>query len=158
MAKATREPTSTTTPQQMSRAELSALAKRLRNRAESIVLRDQPEMQRDMLSAAGVIDGVARSSDLLVDVTDTDGNVNQSVPLCEAIGDDDAEYQDCRQTLLVDGKCTTGGGAAPVYFLELVGNLILIDVKGGTVIAVTGLPPGAGYMIRYLDAAARGEQ
>jgi len=124
----------------MSQAELSALAKRLRNRAESIVLRDQPEMQRDMLTAARVIDGVVRSSDLLVDITDTDGKVNRSVPLWEAIGDDDAEYQNCRQTLLADGKCTTGGGAAPVYFLELVGNLILIDVKGGTVVAVTGLP------------------
>jgi hypothetical protein len=63
-------------------AELSALATRLRNRAESIVLRDQPEMQRDMRAAAGVIDGVVRSSDLLVDVTDTQGKVSRSVPLC----------------------------------------------------------------------------
>jgi hypothetical protein len=139
---------------QMSAAELSALAKRLRNRAESIVLRDQPEMQRDMLTAAGVIDGVARSSDLLVDITDTDGRVSRSVPLSEAIDDDQEEYSDCRATLLADGKCTTGGGAAPVYFLELVGNLILIDVKGGTVVAVTGLPPSTGYLIRYLDATA----
>jgi hypothetical protein len=129
----------------MSAAELSALATRLRNRADSVVLRDQPEMQRDMQTAAGVIDGVARSSDLLVDVTDVDGKTNRSVPLWEAIGDDEEEYDDCRNTLLADGKCTTGGGAAPVYFLELVGNLILIDVKGGTVVAVTGLPPGAGY-------------
>jgi hypothetical protein len=107
MAKATYESTSTSLPPQMSSAELSALAKRLRNRAESIVLRDQPEMQRDMLSTVGVIDGVAQSSDLLVDITDTDGKVNRSVPLWEAIGDDDAEYQDCRQTLLADGKCTS---------------------------------------------------
>jgi hypothetical protein len=156
MAKATDQSTSTSTPQQMRPAELSALADRLRNRADSIVLRDQPEMQRDMQTAATLIDGVARSSDLLVDITDMDGKVSRSVPLWEAIGDDDAEYQDCRQTLLADGKCTTGGGAAPVYFLELVGNLILIDVKGGTVVAVTGLPPGAGYLIRYVDAAAGG--
>ena len=99
---------------QMSAAELSALARRLRNRAQSIVLRDQPEMQRDMLSAANVIDGVVRSSDLLVDITDTDGKVNRSVPLWEAIGDDRDEYNDCRATLLADGKCTMGGGAAPV--------------------------------------------
>jgi hypothetical protein len=157
MAKATYESTSTSLPPQMSSAELSALAKRLRNRAESIVLRDQPEMQRDMLSAAGVIDGVAQSSDLLVDITDTDGKVNRSVPLWEAIGDDDAEYQDCRQTLLADGKCTTGGGAAPLYHLELVGNLITIDFRGGKVSAVRGLPSGAGYIIRYLDAAAGGQ-
>jgi hypothetical protein len=104
----------------------------------------------------GLIDGVARSSDLLVDITDTDGKVNRSVPLWEAIGDDQEEYEDCRNTLLADGKCTPGGGAAPVYFLELVGNLVLIDVKDGTVVAVTGLPRGAGYLIRYLDAAAGG--
>jgi hypothetical protein len=153
---ATEHSSNTTPASQMSPAELSALARRLRNRADSIVLRDQPEMQRDMLSAAGVIDGVARPSDLLVDVTDADGKVSRAVPLWQAIGDDEVEYQDCRNTLLAEGKCTTGGGAAPIYFLELVGNLILIDVRGGTVSAVTGLPPGAGYMIRYLDAAAGG--
>ena len=152
---ATEHSSNATPVPQMSPAELSALAKRLRNRAESIVLRDQPEMQRDMRTTAVVIDGVARSSDLLVDVTDTDGNVKRSVPLWDAIGDDEAEYFDCRATLLADAKCTTGGGAAPVYFLELVGNLVLIDVKGGTVVAVTGLPSGAGYLIRYLDARGR---
>lgn len=141
---------------QMSPAELSALAKRLRNRAESIVLRDQPEMQRDMRTAASIVDGVARSSDLLVDITDIDGKVSRSVPLWEAIGDDQEEYSDCRATLLADGKCTTGGGAAPVHFLELVGNFALIDVKSGTVVAVTGLPPGIGYLIRYFDATAGG--
>jgi len=67
---------------------------------------DKTEMQRDMFSAAGVIDGVVRSSDLLVDITDTDGKVSPSVPLWEAIGDDEGEYQDCRQTLLAEGKCT----------------------------------------------------
>jgi hypothetical protein len=41
----------------MSPAELSALAKRVRNRAESIVLRDQPEMQRDMQTAAASQEG-----------------------------------------------------------------------------------------------------
>ena len=153
---ATEHSSNATAVPQMSPAELSALAKRLRSRAESIVLRDQPDMQRDMLAAASVIDGVVRSSDLLVDVTDTDGKVNRSVPLWEAIGADEVEYHDCRTTLLADGKCTTGGGAAPVYFLELVGNLVLIDLKGGTIVAVTGLPPGTGYLIRYLDAAAGG--
>jgi hypothetical protein len=153
---ATQDSSNATPVPQMSPAELSALAKRLRNRAESIVLRDQPEMQRDMRTAAGVIYGVIRSSDLLVDITDTEGKVNRSVPLWEAIGDDQEEYGDCRATLLADGKCTTGGGAAPVYFLELVGNGILIDVRGGTVVAVTGLPPRTGYLIRYLDATAQG--
>ena len=155
---ATQDSSNATFVPQMSPAELSALAKRLRNRAESIVLRDQPEMQRDMLTAAGIIDGVARSSDLLVDITDMDGKVSRSVLLWEAIGDDEEEYEDCRNTLLADRKCTTGGGAAPIYFLELVGNLILIDVKGGTVVAVTGLPPATGYLIRYLEAAAGGRK
>jgi hypothetical protein len=153
----THDSTSTSPAPQMRPEEMRGLAKRLRARADSVLLRDQPEMQRDMQTAAALIDGVARSSDLLVDVTDVDGKTNRSVPLWEAIGDDDVEYQDCRQTLLADGKCTTGGGAARFYFLELVGNLILIDVKGGTIVAVTGLPPGAGYMIRYLDAAAGGQ-
>jgi hypothetical protein len=120
-------------------------------------LRHQPEQHRDLLTAASLIEGLARSADLLVDITDTEGKVRRSIPLREAIGDDDVEYRDCRATLLADGKCTTGGGAAPVYFLELVGNLILIDMRGGTIVAVTGLPPGAGYMIRYLDAAAGGQ-
>src|SRR5258708_5909836 len=151
---ASTDSTNATPVPQMSSAELSALATRLHNRAESIVLRDHPEMQRDMQTAAILIEGMARSSDLLVDVTDADGKVNRSVPLWEAIGDDQEEYEDCRNTLIADGKCTTGGGAAPVYFLELVGNLILIDVKVGTVVAVTWLPPGAGYLIRYLDAVA----
>jgi hypothetical protein len=139
----------------MSSAELSALTKRLRNRAESIVLRDQPEMQRDMLTAAGVIDGVARSSDLLVDITDTDGKVSRSVPLWEAIGDDPEEYSDCRATLLADGKCTTGGGAAPLYRLELIGNQVTIEMRGGTVAAVLGLPPNTTYVVRYADAEGR---
>ncbi len=113
---ATEHSSNATPVPQMSPEELSALAKRLRNRAESIVLRDLPEMQRDMLAAAGVIDGVVRSSDLLVDITDTDGKVSRSVPLSDAIGDDQEECNDCRATLLADGKCTTGGGAAPVCF------------------------------------------
>jgi hypothetical protein len=153
---ATEYSSNATSVPQMSPAELFALAKRLRNRAESIVLRDQPEMQRDMLTAAGVIDGVVRSSDLLIDMTDVDGKVNRSVPLWEAIGDDQEEYNDCRATLLADGKCTAGGGAAPLYFLELVGNLIIIDVRGGSVVAVTGLPPSTPYLIRYFDATAGG--
>jgi len=153
---ASNESSNTTPTPQMSPAELSALAKRPRNRAASVVLRDHPEMQRDMQTAATLIDGVARSSDLLVDITDANGKVSRSVPLWEAIGDDDVEYQDCRATLLTDGKCTTGGGAAPVYFLEPVGNLILIDMEDGTIVAVTGLPPGTGYVVRYLDAVAGG--
>jgi|GEM_PF-4429809 hypothetical protein len=136
---------------------MRGLAHRLRARAQSVLLRHQPEQHRDLVTAAALIEGLARSADLLVDITDPDGKVRRSIPLREAIGDDDVEYQDCRATLLAEGKCTTGGGAAPLYHVELVGNLVLIDVKGGTVAAVTGMPPGTGYMIRYLDAAAGGQ-
>ena len=54
---ATQDSSNTTTVPQMRPAELSALAKRVRNRAESIVLRDQPEMQRDMQTAAASQEG-----------------------------------------------------------------------------------------------------
>src|SRR5258706_14122213 len=39
-------------------------------------------------TAARVIDGVVRSSDLLVDITDTGGKVSRSVPLWEAVAGD----------------------------------------------------------------------
>jgi hypothetical protein len=54
---ATQDSSNATPVPQMSPAELSALAKRVRNRAESIVLRDQPEMQRDMQTAAASQEG-----------------------------------------------------------------------------------------------------
>ena len=54
---ATEHSSNATSVPQMSPAELSALAKRVRNRAESIVLRDQPEMQRDMQTAAASQEG-----------------------------------------------------------------------------------------------------
>jgi hypothetical protein len=58
--------------------------------------------------------------DLIVDVTGEDGTTRSNVPLREAIGDDAEEYDDCRKTLLADGKCTTGGGASPLHHLVLV--------------------------------------
>jgi transposase len=44
----------------MGQAEMSALASRLRARAESIVFRDQPEQARDLKSAAALIDDLVR--------------------------------------------------------------------------------------------------
>jgi hypothetical protein len=58
--------------------------------------------------------------DMIVDVTGEDGTARRNIPLREAIGDDAEEYDDCRKTLLADGKCTTGGGASPIYHLTLV--------------------------------------
>ena len=49
---------STNTPRapQMGPGELTALARRLRARADSVLMRDQPEQQRDLRAAAAVID------------------------------------------------------------------------------------------------------
>jgi hypothetical protein len=185
---------STNTPSSPQSAELSGLARRLSARADSVLLRDQPEQQSDLRQAARHIDELIRvrsevaaaraaldativaikttlkceividirdgtvatieglhpgitiivrnhdveapkvvetywrqdpadapePTDLFVDVTGDDGTSRRNVTLREVIGDDAEEYQDCRQTLLADGKCTTG--ASPLYHLELVGN------------------------------------
>jgi hypothetical protein len=47
--------TNATPTPQMGDAELSALADRLRNRADSVVMRDQPEQQRDLRAAASIV-------------------------------------------------------------------------------------------------------
>jgi hypothetical protein len=184
------QPTNTTPSPQS--AELSGLARRLSARAESVLLRDQPEQQSDLRTAARFIDELIRlrseiaaarqaldstiaaikstlkceivinvrdggvvaienlppgltiivrnhdveapkvvetywrrdpadaPTDLFVDVTGDDGTSRRNVPLREVIGNDPEEYEDCRTTLLADGKCTTG--ASPLYHLELVGN------------------------------------
>ena len=46
---------------QMMPDEMSALAERLRARAQSVLLRDQPEQQRDLRTAASVIERLATS-------------------------------------------------------------------------------------------------
>jgi hypothetical protein len=194
MVKATEDPTNTSsTPQS---AELSGLARRLHARAESVLLRDQPEQQSDMRTAARFLEELIRlrseiaaartaldatiaaikttlkceivinvrdggvvaienlppgltvivrthdveapkvvetywrqdpadapePTDLFVDITGDDGTSRRNVPLREAVGNDPAEYEDCRQTLLGDGHCTIGGGEFPLHHLELVGN------------------------------------
>jgi hypothetical protein len=53
---ATQEPTNTTPAPQMGPAEMSGLARRLQARADSVLLRDQPEQQSDMRSAARLIE------------------------------------------------------------------------------------------------------
>src|SRR5258706_6893188 len=102
MVKATENPTSTSPTSQLTPDEMRGLAARLRARAQSVLLRHQPEQHRDLLTAASLIEGLARSADLLVDITDTEGKVRRSIPLREAIGDDDVEYRDCRANLLAD--------------------------------------------------------
>ena len=54
---------------------MRGLAQRLRARAQSLLVRHQPEQHRDLLIAASLIEGIARSSDLLVDVTEASGEI-----------------------------------------------------------------------------------
>jgi transposase len=44
----------------MGQAEMSALASRLRSRADSVLFRDQPEQARDLRAGAALIDELAR--------------------------------------------------------------------------------------------------
>ena len=52
----TNENTNTTPAPQMGPAEMSGLARRLYARADSVLLRDQPEQQSDMRAAARLIE------------------------------------------------------------------------------------------------------
>jgi hypothetical protein len=108
---------------QLTPADMTALTKRLIKYAEGIENLAAQTMADDLRLATRVIEHLMSApADLLVDVTAEDGTTKSNVPLREAIGSDQVEYLDCRTTLLVDGKCTTGGGAAPLYHLTLVGN------------------------------------
>jgi hypothetical protein len=53
------KPTSTGTASQMTPEQMRGLAKRLRARAESILLRRQPEQHRDLVTAASLIEHLA---------------------------------------------------------------------------------------------------
>ena len=53
---ATQKSTNTTPTRQMGPAEMSGLARRLQARADSVLLRDQPEQQSDMRTAARLIE------------------------------------------------------------------------------------------------------
>ena len=52
--------TNATSATPMGQAEMSALASRLRARADSVLFRDQPEQARDLKSAAALIDDLVR--------------------------------------------------------------------------------------------------
>jgi len=58
----TNETTNTTPLPQMRPEEMRRLAQRLRARAESVLLRHQPEQHRDLLTAAGLIEQFANLS------------------------------------------------------------------------------------------------
>jgi len=65
----------------MGPAEMSGLARRLQARADSVLLRDQPEQQSDMRAAARLIERLLRTStDILVNIVGEDGTTKRSVP------------------------------------------------------------------------------
>jgi hypothetical protein len=112
---------------QLTPTGLEDLTSRLITHADGIENMAARTMADDMRLATRVIEYLMSApSDLLVDVTGEDGITKPNVPLREAVGNDHVEYLDCRTTLLADGKCTTGGGAAPLYHLRLVGNTYLV--------------------------------
>jgi hypothetical protein len=55
----THDSTSTSPAPQMRPEEMRGLAARLQARAESVLLRDQPEQHRDLLTAANLIEQLA---------------------------------------------------------------------------------------------------
>jgi hypothetical protein len=57
---ATPESTNTPRASQMTPDEMRGLAHRLRARAQSVLLRDQPEQQRDLQTAAVLIERLAQ--------------------------------------------------------------------------------------------------
>jgi hypothetical protein len=70
----TKQPTSTGTAPQLSAAEMRGLAKRLRARAESVLLRHQPEQPRDLLTAACLIEQLANlTAEILTSAAVIDG-------------------------------------------------------------------------------------
>jgi hypothetical protein len=108
---------------QLTPADLTTITKRLIEHADSIENLAAQMVADDLRLASRVIQHLMSApADLLVDVTGEDGTTKSNVPLREAVGNDQLEYLDCHTTLLFDGKCTTGGGATPLYHLTLVGN------------------------------------
>ena len=57
---ATEDSSDATRAPQMTPQEMRGLAARLRARAQSVLMKDQPEQQRDLLAAAGLIERLAQ--------------------------------------------------------------------------------------------------
>ena len=133
---ATDQPTNTSPSPQLTAEALTALAGRLVSHADGIENIAAEGMATDMRLAAQAIEHLLHSkepADLFVNVyenVDADP-VLSNVPLREVIGDDAEEYDDCHRTLLADGRCTTGGGASPLYHLRRVPSEELIRLRAG---------------------------
>jgi hypothetical protein len=68
------KPTSTGTASQITPDEMRGLANRLRARAQSVLLRHQPEQHRDLLTAASLIEQFANlTAEILTSAAVIDG-------------------------------------------------------------------------------------
>jgi hypothetical protein len=73
MAQATDDSSNSTLMPQISPEEMRGLAARLRARAQSVLLRHQPEQHRDLLTAANLIEQFANlSTEILATATAVD--------------------------------------------------------------------------------------
>jgi hypothetical protein len=78
------KPTSTGAASQiLTPDEMRGLAKRLRARAESVLLRRQPEQHRDLLTAAGLIDHLA---DLSAEILSSAAMIDRLARLLQLAG------------------------------------------------------------------------
>ena len=81
------EDSSNTTPMpQMGPAEMSGLARRLHARADSVLLRDQPEQQSDMRSAARLIEHLVHLRAEIRRAADSTGDESTERHLRELLG------------------------------------------------------------------------
>jgi hypothetical protein len=83
MAQATDDSTNTTPTPQMRPEEMRGLAHRLRARAQSVLLRHQPEQHRDLTTAAGLIEHLA---DLSAEILSSAAVIDRLARLLELAG------------------------------------------------------------------------
>jgi hypothetical protein len=79
----TYDSTSTSPTPQMGPDEMRGLAKRLRARAQSVLLRHQPEQHRDLTTAAGLIEHLA---DLSAEILSSAAVIDRLARLLELAG------------------------------------------------------------------------
>ena len=133
---ATDDSSNTSLTSQLTAEALTALTGRLVSHADGIENIAAQGMATDMRLAAQAIEHLLHTkepADLFVNVYENvDAEpVLSNVPLRDVIGDGAEEYDDCRRTLLADGRCTTGGGASALYHLRRVPNEELIRLRAG---------------------------
>jgi hypothetical protein len=80
------DPSNTSTTPQMSQAEMSGLARRLHARADSVLMRDQPEQQTDMRTAARLVEQLIHLRSELRRATDATEDESTERHLREILG------------------------------------------------------------------------